>query len=93
MLFFRNILVLLFSCSVIIMQECPPADTVVVVSQQNNWNIPYINSWNELEVMTWNLKQFPISQSTINNVEEIISDMLPDVINFQEVWDLEQKMI
>ena len=93
MLFFRNILVLLFSYSVIIMQECPPADTVVVVSQQNNWNIPYINSWNELEVMTWNLKQFPISQSTINNVEEIISDMLPDVINFQEVWDLEQKMI
>ena len=93
MLFFRNILVLLFSCSVIIMQECPPADTVVVVSQQDNWNIPYINSWNELEVMTWNLKQFPISQSTINNVEEIISDMLPDVINFQEVWDLEQKMI
>lgn len=93
MLFIKNILVVLFSSSILFMQECPPADTVLVVSQQNDWNIPYVNSWNELEIMTWNIKQFPISQNTINDVEEIISDLLPDIINFQEVWNLEQKMI
>ena len=35
--------------------------------------------------MTWNLKEFPISGNTIDDVQEIISDMLPDIIGFQEL--------
>ena len=35
--------------------------------------------------MTWNLRDFPISENTINDVQEIISDMLPDIIGFQEL--------
>ena len=67
------------------MQECPPADTLTVNPAQNNWNIPTENQWDEIEVMTWNIKNFPISGNTINYVNEIISDILPDVIAFQEI--------
>ena len=43
------------------------------------------NQWDEIEVMTWNIKQFPISNNTIDYVNEIITDILPDVIAFQEI--------
>ena len=43
------------------------------------------NQWDEIEVMTWNIKDFPISGNTINYVNEIITDILPDVIAFQEI--------
>ncbi len=71
-------------------QTCPPADTTSVEPLQNYWNIPYQNNWNGLEVMTWNVEQFPLSGNTLNYVNEIISDLLPDVINFQEITDLNQ---
>ena len=67
------------------MQECPPADTIAVNPAQNNWNIPAENQWDEIEVMTWNIKVFPLTNNTINYVNEIISDILPDVIAFQEI--------
>ena len=66
-----------------LMQECPPADTIAVNPAQNIWGIPMENQWDEIEVMTWNIKVFPISGNTINYVNEIISDILPDVIAFQ----------
>ena len=66
-------------------QQCPPADTVVVVSEQNDWNIASLNSWNHLEIMTWNIKNYPLNQNTLNDVQEVIYDLLPDVINFQEL--------
>ena len=46
------------------------------------------NQWNEIEVMTWNIKEFPISENTINYVNEIITDILPDIIAFQEINDV-----
>ena len=66
-------------------QQCPPADTVVVVSEQNDWTISSLNSWNHLEIMTWNIKNYPLNQNTLNDVQEVIYDLLPDVINFQEL--------
>ena len=94
MLFIKKSIPLLFVCCLTLFsQVCPPADTVSVVPQQNNWDIPYINSWDELEIVTWNVKQFPINSTTIVDVEEIISDLLPDIINFQEVSNLEEKII
>jgi len=68
------------------MQECPPSDTLSIDPTQNMWpNIPMENQWDEIEVMTWNIKEFPISNNTINYVNEIITDILPDVIAFQEI--------
>ena len=49
-----------------LMQECPPADTIAVNPAQNIWDIPMENQWDEIEVMTWNIKVFPISENTIN---------------------------
>ena len=34
-----------------------------------------------------NTKTFPLNENTLNDVQEIISDLLPDIINFQEIWD------
>ena len=72
-------------CSLIYSQECPPPDTLSINPNQDLWNIPNQNAWEKLEVMTWNIKNFPISNNTINYVHEIITDMLPDVIAFQEI--------
>ena len=76
-----------FLLNICYLQECPPSDTLNVTSSQNLWDIPYNNNWDGLEIMTWNLRDFPISENTINDVQEIISDLLPDIINFQEIWD------
>lgn len=65
-------------------QECPPTDTTLVYSIQDDWEIPSINSWTDLEIMTWNIKTFPLNGNTLDDVQEIISDLLPDIINFQE---------
>ena len=58
-------------------QQCPPADTVVVVSEQNDWTISSLNSWNHLEIMTWNIKNYPLNQNTLNDVQEVIYDLSP----------------
>ncbi len=76
-----------FVFNLLFSQECPPADTLVVSAVQNNWNFPIENQWDRVEIMTWNLKEFPYSNSTVNNVQEVISDILPDIIAFQEIND------
>jgi len=82
----------LYCCLVLVLftwntaQECPPADTTAVNAAQDSWDIPSQNDWTEFEIMTWNLKAFPIAGgNTIDYVNEIITDLLPDVIAFQEV--------
>ena len=70
-------------------QDCPPVDTLVVNPPIDNWNIDDVNNWHGLEIITWNIKEFPLSGYSNNYVNEIISDMLPDVINFQELNDLD----
>ena len=35
--------------------------------------------------MTWNIKNFPLSDNTVEAASEIILDLLPDIINFQEI--------
>ena len=82
-----NIILFLTLFSWVFMQECPPSDTLSIDPIQNMWNIPMENNWDEIEVMTWNIKAFPISNSTIDYVNEIITDLLPDVIAFQEIND------
>ena len=69
----------------VFVQECPPSDTLSINPIQNLWSIPMENHWDEIEVMTWNIKDFPVSNNTINYVNEIITDILPDVIAFQEI--------
>ncbi len=83
----KAIFILLFSFYFVYTQECPPQDTLNVVSMQNDWDIEYINNWEKIEVMTWNIKTFPLNENTLNDVQEIISDLMPDIINFQEIWD------
>ena len=69
-------------------QECPPVDTLSINSLQNSWNITTENNWEGVEIMTWNIKSFPISNNTINYVDEVITDILPDIIAFQEMNNL-----
>ena len=76
-----------FLPNLLIAEECPPIDTLNVSAVQNNWNFPTENQWDQVEVMTWNLKEFPYSNSTVNNVQEAINDILPDIIAFQEIND------
>ncbi|MBT5078660.1 MAG: hypothetical protein HOM61_07110 [Candidatus Marinimicrobia bacterium] len=76
-----------FALNILYSQECPPADTLNVSAVQNNWNFPTENQWDRVEIMTWNLKEFPYSNSTVNNVQEAIADILPDIIAFQEIND------
>ncbi len=89
MKFFTATLFFILISALVSAQPCPPADTTVVVPVQDYWEIPYQNTWNGLEIMTWNLETFPRSSSTVNYVSEIIGDMLPDVIVFQEIIDLD----
>ena len=71
--------------STTVTQECPPADTLSIDPLQDLWSIPSYNQWNEAEIMTWNIKNFPINNNTINYVNEIILDVQPDIIAFQEI--------
>ena len=87
---FSSAVFLIFILSLINAQDCPPADTSSVTSIQNLWSMPFINQWQGLEVMTWNLKEFPLSGNTVSYVNEVISDLQPDIIVFQEITDLNQ---
>ena len=89
MLKFKILIIILF-LSLVFTQDCPPADTISISSIQNNWTIPVLNNWNDLDIMTWNVKEFPLSSLTVNNISEIISDVLPDIILFQEINDLQE---
>tara|TARA_B100000214_G_scaffold332326_1_gene273792 strand:- start:892 stop:2463 length:1572 start_codon:yes stop_codon:yes gene_type:complete len=80
-----KILFLVVLFNILKSQTCPPADTTLINPIQNSWTIPNQNNWTQLEVMTWNLKQFPLSSNTVNYVSEIITDLMPDVVLFQEV--------
>jgi len=71
-------------------QECPPADTLAVTPVQNLWQMPFLNDWQGLEVMTWNVKEFPQTGNTVSYMNEIISDLQPDIIVFQEITNLVQ---
>ena len=71
-----NIILFLTLSSWVFMQECPPSDTLSIDPIQNMWNIPMENNWDEIEVMTWNIKQFPLSSNTIAYVNEIGSSEL-----------------
>ena len=80
-----TIIIIITLFSRIFVQECPPSDTLNITPIQNLWSIPIENQWNKIEVMTWNIKEFPISSNTINYINEIITDLLPDIIAFQEI--------
>ena len=69
-------------------QTCPPDNLVPINSVNNYWNIPDHGIDGGLEVMTWNLKQFPLSENeTVGYVQEIIADLKIDLIAFQEIND------
>ena len=67
-------------------QSCPPENLTPITPVQNEWNIPDQNWESGLEVMTWNLKEFPLADDeTIESVQEILSDLQVDLIAFQEI--------
>ena len=68
------IVVLILIRSFVFCQTCPPQDTIPIVPAQNLWNIPNENNWDGLEVMTWNVKQFPLSNNTVSYMNEILTD-------------------
>jgi len=75
---------ILFLVANLIGQECP-GDTLEVNALQNSWPLPHVNNWDKIEVMTWNVKDFPLVSSTSTYLNYIITDMLPDIILFQEI--------
>jgi len=82
------IVVLILISGFVFCQTCPPQDTIPIVPAQNLWNIPNENNWDGLEVMTWNVKQFPLSNNTVSYMNEILTDLLPDIVVFQEIINL-----
>ena len=68
------------------MQECPPSDTLSIDPVQDLWNIPMENQWNKIEVMTWNIKDFPISNSTINEGETFEHLLQADDIDGDDIF-------
>ena len=82
-----KIIILVFSFQFFIYsQYCPPENLIPINPVQNEWNIPYQNWDSGLEVMTWNLKEFPLADDeTIESVQEILSDLQVDLIAFQEI--------
>ena len=82
------IVVLILISGFVFCQTCPPQDTIPIVPAQNLWNIPNEINWDGLEVMTWNVKQFPLSNNTVSYMNEILTDLLPDIVVFQEIINL-----
>jgi len=80
-----NIFISILFLSLSYLQECPPNDTLLIEPIQNEWDIPVLNNWNNIDIMTWNIENFPQSDNTVTDVVEIITDILPDVITFQEL--------
>ena len=76
LLIYRYIILFITVFSFVILQECPPTDTTLVIPEQEDWEIPPINSWDHLEIMTWNIQTFPMNGNTLNDVHEIIYDLL-----------------
>ncbi len=87
--FWRIFLVILIS-NWVSTQSCPPEDTLAVTPAQNSYNFPLVNNWHGVEVMTWNIKEFAQHSNTINLVNEIIADALPDIIAIQEIDDMSE---
>jgi len=85
----RLLFILLFVISRLFTQDCPP-DTSQINFIQNSWSLPYINEWDEIEIMTWNIKEFPLNQSTPIYLNDVVSDLLPDIILFQEIDDISE---
>ena len=85
-----NFILIVVGLNFVFAQICPPSDTIAINPIQNNYSIPLLNTWENLDIMTWNVKQFPLSNATIANINEVISDVLPDIILFQEINDLNE---
>ncbi len=83
-------LLILLHINLVSAQSCPPEDTLAVTPAQNSYNFPLVNNWHGVEIMTWNIKEFAQHSTTINLVNEIIADGLPDVIAIQEIEDMSE---
>jgi exonuclease III len=58
------------------------------ISDPNRINIPPFGSDSSLELLTWNVENFPLVENkTVVNVSEIILDLDVDLIGFQEIAD------
>jgi predicted extracellular nuclease len=58
------------------------------ISDPNRISIPAFGSDSSLELLTWNVQNFPLLENkTVVNVSEIILDLDVDLIGFQEIAD------
>ncbi|MFH1853198.1 MAG: endonuclease/exonuclease/phosphatase family protein [Candidatus Neomarinimicrobiota bacterium] len=52
----------------------------------DNWDFPDINRDDQIEIMTWNVENFPHKEdTTITALAEAVHDLNPDIIAFQEI--------
>jgi exonuclease III len=60
----------------------------ISVSNAGRINIPVFGRNTSLEVLSWNVENFPLrGEKTVFNVSEIIKDLDVDIIGFQEIAD------
>ena len=51
----------------------------------SRWDVPYINT-EKIDIVTWNCEFFPaFGDSTIDALSEVVMDLYPDIIAFQEI--------
>ena len=61
---------------------------LILLSIYYGQDFPMVGSSESLDVMTWNIENFPKNNNTINYVEDIINDINVDIIALQEIQDL-----
>jgi|GEM_PF-160817 len=54
-----------------------------------DWDIPTVNRSDTIEVMTWNIEQFPhAGDTTIQAAAAVLRDLQPDIVGLQEIGDI-----
>ena len=83
-------LIFFTTISWLFMQECPPADTVVVTPVQNIYSFPYLNNWQEkrvvLEIGAGNGNLMSILKSHASSTTTIIDIDLPETISHSVLY-------
>ena len=52
----------------------------------SNWEVPSINATDQIEIVSWNCEFFPHNwDETVDALAEVVTDLDPDLIAFQEI--------
>lgn len=54
-----------------------------------HWNIPNKNKPGSIEIMTWNIEQFPhAGDTTVQAIASVLRELSPDIVAFEEIGNL-----